>query len=193
MMSDPFASPYRLVEYLESDGTQYIQTDYTPVANDNIDVKLYLTSNASECPFSAGTGTYQTIAVIANGILYIRYFAVNGANLGSFATGVCRRIVVSKTGMCSVYSAEGSIIAQAQSQYISQLDGNDTTLRLFGRRTTGTSYYGRIYDFTILNDGETKIHLVPCIRKSDNKPGMYDTVTKTFYTNAGTGEFIVPA
>ena len=30
---------------------------------------------------------------------------------------------------------------------------------------------------------------VPCYRKSDGKAGMYDTVTDTFFTNAGTGEF----
>lgn len=34
--------------------------------------------------------------------------------------------------------------------------------------------------------------LVACIRKSDNKPGMYDKVTQTFFTNQGTGEFTVP-
>ena len=31
--------------------------------------------------------------------------------------------------------------------------------------------------------------LVACIRKSDNKPGMYDKVSQTFLTNQGTGEF----
>lgn len=34
--------------------------------------------------------------------------------------------------------------------------------------------------------------LVACIRKSDNKPGMYDKVSQTFLTNQGTGEFTVP-
>ena len=33
--------------------------------------------------------------------------------------------------------------------------------------------------------------LVPCYRKSDYKPGMYDTVRERFFTNDGTGEFIV--
>ena len=32
---------------------------------------------------------------------------------------------------------------------------------------------------------------VPCYRKSDNEPGMYDLVSRTFFTNAGTGEFTV--
>lgn len=32
-------------------------------------------------------------------------------------------------------------------------------------------------------------YFVPCYRKSDNKPGMYDLVTDSFFTNRGTGEF----
>jgi len=35
------------------------------------------------------------------------------------------------------------------------------------------------------------VDLVPCYRKSDNKPGMYDKVHNTFYTNVGTGDFTV--
>lgn len=34
--------------------------------------------------------------------------------------------------------------------------------------------------------------LVACIRKSDNKPGMYDKVSQIFLTNQGAGEFTVP-
>ena len=40
---------------------------------------------------------------------------------------------------------------------------------------------------------------VPCIRKSDNKPGLYDLcgsicplTGNSFYINAGTGEFVTP-
>ena len=32
-------------------------------------------------------------------------------------------------------------------------------------------------------------NLIPCYRKSDNAIGMYDTVSKTFYGNSGTGTF----
>lgn len=50
----------------------------------------------------------------------------------------------------------------------------------------------RIKKFTVKQGGETVGDFIPCVRKSDSKPGMYDTVSQTFYTNAGTGEFIVP-
>lgn len=31
---------------------------------------------------------------------------------------------------------------------------------------------------------------IPCVRNEDNKIGMYDYITKNFYTNQGTGEFL---
>lgn len=73
--------------------------------------------------------------------------------------------------------------------------GNDTSsasknILLFAGRTKSKGM--RIY-ICKLYDGNAMIgNFVPCVRKSDSKPGMYDTVSKTFYTNAGTGEFIVP-
>ena len=62
----------------------------------------------------------------------------------------------------------------------------------------GTSmHYAKLscntYSVRILKSGAIIRNFIPCVRKSDSKPGMYDTVSKTFYTNAGTGEFIVPA
>lgn len=49
-------------------------------------------------------------------------------------------------------------------------------------------YYLRLYqgeNYTIAND------FIPCYRKSDSKPGMYDLVSGEFFTNSGTGEFLV--
>lgn len=48
-------------------------------------------------------------------------------------------------------------------------------------------YFHREY----LEDGTIQMNLIPCYRKSDDEPGMYDTVTNTFFTNQGTGEFTV--
>lgn len=35
------------------------------------------------------------------------------------------------------------------------------------------------------------MNLIPCYRKSDNVAGMYDLVSKQFFTNAGSGSFVV--
>lgn len=50
----------------------------------------------------------------------------------------------------------------------------------------------RIRYFYIDNEfGDKIMELIPCYRKSDLVAGMYDLVNNVFYTNVGTGEFIV--
>ena len=51
----------------------------------------------------------------------------------------------------------------------------------------------RLRNFKIYNhydDANPSMDLIPCYRKSDDEVGMYDTVSRTFYTNAGTGTFL---
>ena len=58
----------------------------------------------------------------------------------------------------------------------------------------GRYWKGRIYNIDLLGYAGNIIYtFVPCYRKQDSKPGMYDLVTNTFFTNAGTGEFVVGA
>lgn len=49
----------------------------------------------------------------------------------------------------------------------------------------------KIAEFRVVNDdtGEDVFNLIPCYRKSDGVIGMYDLVSKVFYTNEGTGTF----
>ena len=47
-------------------------------------------------------------------------------------------------------------------------------------------YYARIKVNSILVR-----NMIPCYRIADNIAGMYDTVNNVFYTNQGTGTFIV--
>ena len=46
-----------------------------------------------------------------------------------------------------------------------------------------------IYDFRITSPSGAVMHLIPCYRKSDSVIGMFDTVSGSFFTNAGTGTF----
>ena len=47
----------------------------------------------------------------------------------------------------------------------------------------------RMYYYRVLFDGETVFNGIPARRNSDGVVGMWDTVTQTFFTNAGTGTF----
>ena len=47
----------------------------------------------------------------------------------------------------------------------------------------------KIYRFKLYDSEDLIRNFIPCYRRSDNKPGLYDLVTSEFYTNQGTGEF----
>jgi len=51
----------------------------------------------------------------------------------------------------------------------------------------------KMYSFKILENGNPVRDYIPCIRKCDSKPGLFDLVTYNFYTNSGSGEFTYPS
>ena len=72
----------------------------------------------------------------------------------------------------------------------------DETIPIMGYRYKGTMQTTAKYKLYFWNyrdkDGNLVRDLVPCYRKSDNVAGMFDKVTNTFYSNAGTtGAFTV--
>ena len=69
---------------------------------------------------------------------------------------------------------------------------------LFARNWSGSlSNAGsmRIYGLTVKDSSNNVIRdFVPVKRNSDSKPGMFETVTQTFLTNAASGtDFSIPA
>lgn len=70
----------------------------------------------------------------------------------------------------------------------------DKNIYLFARNRSGAVDYpckATIYYSKISENGVLIQDLIPCYRKADSKPGMYDLVSKQFFVNQGTGEFLV--
>lgn len=71
---------------------------------------------------------------------------------------------------------------------------NDIVWRVFGRYGYSESTLEnvppcKIWSTSLTVNGAKAFDLVPCYRISDGEIGMYDLVSKTFFTNAGTGTF----
>ena len=49
-----------------------------------------------------------------------------------------------------------------------------------------------IYYFKVFNNNVLQFDGIPARRDSDGELGMYDTISHTFFTNAGTGKFLAP-
>ena len=69
---------------------------------------------------------------------------------------------------------------------------NDTNIALNASRVNvtptnlGQNAIVRWYWFKIQNGGTDILNFIPCYRQTDQEPGMYDTVSQTFFTNSGT-------
>ena len=160
---------YQQVEYIESSGTQWIDTNYTPVMGDSFSIEKVKCEKKEyyQTIFSAGIGDYQLI-------LLINSTSSLGAFFKYFSTDVTSNIQTNIDDFTKININNGELYYNDVSVGTSNSQGEvNTPLRLFKRA----------------ND-EIKLDLVPCYRKSDGEIGMYDIIGDKFYTNAGTGTFI---
>lgn len=192
---NPFKD-YSQVEYLEGTGTQYIDTGIIPANTDTV---------ASGFQFTNITMSDNTLFYIDNGHAAANVYGFSIDNTSGQHRYVCgwgnnyARVSGADTAkhtmsLCNgVFTVDNSIISTSSSSSISPNIAR--SIKLFGwNRNASIIIYGlvRVFSFTMKSSSNTMlINLVPCVRKSDSKPGMLDLVTKTFFTNSGTGEFTV--
>jgi hypothetical protein len=177
----PIPDEYQLVEYLQSFASQrsYINTGCKPTISSTIEIKYDEYSNAGNASVASSRGESRvTFAIIGAG---------PGVWYGSNNTPI-------SFGLHTVLlSSEKVIIDGTTYQIHTNYVNNGYDFYLFAQNRMGSpsdfSSTKIIYFF--FKDGNIEKKLYPVYRKSDNKPGIYDIVNGTFYTNQGTGEFTV--
>ena len=194
---------YTLLEYIESSGTQYIDTGIKVTQNDRVEVRYCYHENSS-------VGTSGRIA----GGRYTSGSPRDALALGSqngkadpttnmfsqFGTGGTAyagpRIVIGDW-FTAKSSADGYYVNDTAYQAPIPTDDFETpyTVKLFafeqsapgGDPTIGCGV-GRCADFKIYTNNVLMMDLVPA-KNSSNVIGMYDLVSGQFFTNQGTGTF----
>ena len=184
------------VDYLESDGTQYIDTKYIPNINTECSMNLAFVSLDSiyRTPFSVRTadGAANSFTIMSSRSLNDNNSFAFGSNYWS-GSGV-PRVVLDKTvkavlrkGYASwdgVSGNPGTTITPAS-----------LTAYMFARNSNGTAanfFIGRIYDCQIKDNNVLVRDYLPAI--DQNGVGfMFDRVSHTCYLNAGSGSFKYPA
>lgn len=186
-------SEFQEVEYLESSGTQYINTGIIAKSSINVNGLFQIKSTSIERTFGARTSAYKYENYInsQNNYFINRFFYVNeyaDIRLHAPAYANYTDVLLSiKNGVCK-FNTE-TILTNTTT-----FDTN-LNLYLFASNNDGIAqYFGneiRLKHFKMF-DGNTIVrNFVPCYRKADNVAGLYDLVNGVFYTNAGTGTFIV--
>jgi len=186
---------YQEVEYLGGSGTQFINTGLTFPNVDAFKIKASF-NEVSSNQYIAGLRDDGNTAIgfgvcfsARGGLTYYPRLWRENAIAYSARAGEIFTVFTKISTTDGFFSVNDTVrdhfnIAKINAQ---------KTVYLFALNGSGGEYQmnGKIYEAeAYLND--TLIHLfLPCYRKSDNEPGLFDTVTRTFFTNAGTGTFAV--
>ena len=96
---------------------------------------------------------------------------------------------------CYIDPVTGSAKINSQNVSFAAITGSRTTGKNYGIcgriANTGAVQWkkNRFSFFRCWRGGTLLRDMVPCRRKADNKPGMYDLVSGTFFTSAGSEDF----
>lgn len=185
---------YQQVEYLQSTGTQYVDTGILLSDNyERVEVKLNVTSaNNRSRYFSSWSDSLNRGAIIAYGTstnplgnIYVGstdYSITNTAINTDYTIDLTADNGLLTGSYCGVNvnkSYNGSVVTGYKIGLFCEFNNQGAS----GQCTA------KIYYFRLHTSAGLQRDYIPCYRKLDNKPGMYDIVNDTFYTNAGTGEF----
>lgn len=175
---------YQQVEYIESTGTQYIDTGIKCSQNMSCEIENNFNELSGKQLFGAYSSPKRTHYGIVNDKIYMPSVENSATTEHIFLTDInYHTFFLSST----VYKYDNEIIANGMFEFT-----NGLNFYLFARNNNGTvSNYckSKMTKAMFWINNELIKNFIPCYRKSDNKPGLYDLVNNEFYTNQGTGNF----
>ena len=203
---------YTQVEYIESDGNQYIDTGVRLLFGDEFYfdyMKLY-SVNAEDKGYGAGSDLNYTITGGGRNSVFSGYVAMYVCNLDTayspsllFTESLTQRYVehwkITTERLDSTLTnvnTKASYTLTVNSSNLNSSYDSGNNLFLFKDNSVQFAYPSaqRVYGVWLKrNNNDLALDLVPARRNSDNVLGMYDTVSGQFLTNQGTGDFVAGA
>lgn len=186
---------YQEVEYLENTGTSYIQTAVTPnnIASGSISFQITATGSYIAIWGADGGGASNSASYELSAGTSERGFWYCGTRttFSSFSTNTTYTVSWQTASGTQSYDVNGTTYSGTNTGTPS----DSLAVALFGVNRSGSianSSKSKIYSFVAYDANNAPVlELIPCYRKSDSVAGMWDRVSKTFLTNAGSGTFSV--
>lgn len=199
---------YQEVEYIAStaNGLQYIDTGISAVFGNEYeyDIKFMLLDSSTRFV----GGCYNIGSTSMN--LWLNFTGCGNGGDNYMQFHYCQAQIPTnvtsqtpKTDPNILYELQLMTATQEHFLNGTRLGSNNVSYRdvglkpfLFCMNVSGTAgYHGasRIYSYKRFNNSTNEVYqeLVPCYRTQDNVAGMYDLVSGSFLTNAGSGTFVV--
>lgn len=189
------SKPYIELEYIESTGTQYIDTGIKPYITQFESEFALTTVNPSTNGYVAGVynngNRYYTVSLdLFNNTFRSADKSNTTIILGNSDTNKHHIIYNNYDNKVIFDNVEKGTVTNLSSVS----EDNLYLFALHGSQQEGSTQYlvGRIYYVQIIDKTTSTFvaNFIPVKRKSDNEICMYETITGQFFTNAGTGSFI---
>ena len=183
---------YTVLEYIESTGTQYINTGYIPTANTkHVSTAMILATTNYEAIFGAKGTSFCVQRFGTNPAVYAELRGAGSSGTATIQISDNVKYTFSLDAATSSFAVDDTV-----KTFTAGTTAPTTPIWIFAKQNGGGEgldisgslqrhYQDKIYD------GATLVrNMIPVRRNSDSVLGMYDTVNNVFYTNAGTGTFI---
>ena len=187
-----FEDFYTPVDYLEGTGSQRIKLDITPTSKYKIEEVFSMTNTSRTsclwCARGNSTTANSTTAfyIDSTGVRCDYGISATQTNIGSLAVDIIHTLKMDaekwyldgtlKTSMAVASFTAGNKIEL----FASYVNGQDAGLDNYSTI--------KLYSFKVWDENRALVgDFMPCVRNTDNKPGLYDWVTNTFYSNANSG------
>ncbi len=185
------------VEYLESTGTQFIRTNMLPDDFSKYELKIRDYQNITSGTSLFGSESKNTQGNrIFSGVLYGAGNSVwIGKSMGLFSLGLLSGnnyhiymelndgVVKYKNNVSEDWNYKNYIKSANPNVYLcvfcNTISNNSSTQHFSGK-----------YEIFKMENKSSKIHLIPLLDKN-SRPCMFDIISKTYFYNQGTGEFLV--
>lgn len=180
---------YEILDYLQSTGTQFIDTKYTNQANTILEIECSFDSYVDGCGHGAMSwNNYGRFHMGTENTSTIHVGQGNNTNNVSIDNITNKHLYKMQLSNATFY-VDNTL--RATSNSITQVFH---TLYLFRINSSDSSRYqgwtkGKIYSCKIYNGSTLVRDYIPCRRYKDKVLGLYDVTNKVFYTNNGTGVF----
>lgn len=183
---------YTQVEYIQSSGTQYIDTGLAPSFPMKVEMTVETTTGSStvdKMVLASTDGTNGTVPVYwYNGTWYAEIGKTGGQSAsGTLKDNTKYNVVFTATSSKHSLVVNGATLVEKTGS----LTGSTKPLFLFARNNNGTASHfstAKIYSLKLYSNGVLVRDYVPC-KNGSGVVGLYDVANDVFYQNAGTGTF----
>lgn len=182
------------IEYIESSGTQYIDTGFKPDSNTKIVAEMaYVRFDNNTCGLvgssgSAGIEFYYYSSTSSQRYIYMFNSTDNNSANAPLALGTKLYIDLAKTN--ATVTVDGTVYTMTPSSstnFTASYTLHIHTLWRNGAALLPSS--SRTYSFMVYDNGTLVREYIPCVSNS-GEVGLYDIIGKQFYGNSGSGSFL---